>query len=253
MAFLYHTIRFWLIITVLSLLLGVAALLTRMFDASGDTSHRISSLWSRLLCRWNGIDVQVEGLEHVQRNRAQVFVANHQGYFDIFTLSGYLPVQLCWMAKASLFRIPFVGWAMRAADYIPVVRTDRKNAYQAFLSAIEKLKQGYSIVIFPEGTRSEDGRIGEFKKGGTLLALRSGAPVVPVTLVGTGRIMQKGSGVVRPGRVRLVVSPPIESDALRGMKEEQALESIRGTICRTYEAALQETQPARDRYPRSSD
>lgn len=234
----YHTLRFWIIMVLLSLMLSLAALAARLFDPSGNTSHRIASLWARCLCQWNGIQVEVRGLEHVQRHRAQVFVANHQGFFDIFALAGYLPVQLRWMAKASLFRIPLVGWSMYAADYIPVLRTDRKSAYRAFLQGIEKLKGGASIVIFPEGTRSEDGRIGRFKKGGTLLALRAGAPLVPVTLAGTGRILRKGSMRVHPGRVQMIISPPIEAEVLKETGEGEVLESIRDLICRNYETAL---------------
>lgn len=230
----FHTLRFWGSAVFLSLVLGTAALAVRLIDPSGNTSHRLASFWGRLMCRWNGIRVEVQGLENARPDRAQVFMANHQSYFDIFALSGFLPVQLRWMAKASLFRIPFVGWSMYAADYIPVLRTDRKHAYQAFLKAVEKLKAGCSIVIFPEGTRSADGTIGEFKKGGTLLATRSGVPMVPVTILGTGSIIQKGSGVVHPGKVKLILSPPLSGKDIEENKEEDVLGTIREIICRNH-------------------
>ncbi|MCA9483662.1 MAG: 1-acyl-sn-glycerol-3-phosphate acyltransferase [Nitrospina sp.] len=230
----YHTIRFWTVITLLSLFLGTVAVLLRLFDASGNTSHKISALWARLLCILNGIQVEIEGLEHARPDRAQVFVANHQSFFDIFTLAGFLPVQIRWVAKASLFKIPFVGWSMTASGYISVEREDRKNAYKAFLASVDKLKSGASIVIFPEGTRSRDGLIGEFKKGGTLLATRAGVPIVPVTIMGTSGIIQKGSSRVNPGRVKIVLSPPIEAEELRDNKEGEILARIRETICHNY-------------------
>jgi len=232
----YHTIKFWIIIILLSIVLGTLAVLARLFDSSNNLSHRISSLWGRLMCTLNGIQVDVEGLEHVRRNQAQVFVANHQGFFDIFALSGFLPVQIRWVAKSSLFKIPFVGWAIAASGYIPVVRGDRKKSYQAFVATIEKLKAGNSIVIFPEGTRSEDGTIGPFKKGGLLLSVRSGAPLVPVTLLGTGNIIKKGSGIIRPGRIQIVISPPIPSQAVAEEKEEHVLRTLRDIICKNYES-----------------
>ena len=232
----YHTIKFWIIIILLSIVLGTLAVLARLFDSSNNLSHRISSLWGRLMCTLNGIQVDVEGLEHVRRDRAQVFVANHQGFFDIFALSGFLPVQIRWVAKSSLFKIPFVGWAIAASGYIPVVRGDRKKSYQAFVATIEKLKAGNSIVIFPEGTRSEDGTIGPFKKGGLLLSVRSGAPLVPVTLLGTGNIIKKGSGIIRPGRIQIVISPPIPSQAVAEEKEEHVLRTLRDIICKNYES-----------------
>ena len=230
----YHTTKFWLVIVLLSLVLGMVCILARLVDSSGNLSHRISSLWGRVLCTLNGIRVEVEGLEHVDPNQPQIFVANHQGYFDIFALSGYLPVQIRWVAKASLFRIPFVGWSMWASGYVPVKRDNRKQAYEAFLATIEQLKTGNSIVIFPEGTRSADGTIGPFKKGGPLLSLRSGAPLVPVTLLGTGNIIRKGSGVIRPGRIQIIISPPISSQTIKEEKEEKVLENLREVICKNY-------------------
>ncbi len=238
---LYHTIRFWVVITLLSIVLGTTAVTMRLFDPSGNTSHRVSALWARLLCIWNGVKVEVEGLEHARSDRAQVFLANHQGFFDIFVLAGFLPVQIRWVAKASLFKIPFVGWSMYASGYISVQRDDRKNAYKAFMASVEKLKSGASIVIFPEGTRSKDGNIGEFKKGGTLLAARAGVPIVPVTLIGTRAIIPKGSKAVHPGKVKIILSPAIENLSDKDKKEAQLLNQIRDTICQNFDSAKTKT------------
>jgi 1-acyl-sn-glycerol-3-phosphate acyltransferase len=234
----YHTSKFWISTTLLSLILGSAVLLIASFDRSGNLAHRISSLWSRLVCRLNGIKVDIIGMENVLPDRAQIFVANHQGYFDIFSLSGFLPVQIRWVAKSILFWIPFVGWSMKAAGYIPVDRTNRKKSYQSFLQTIGKLKSGCSVVLFPEGTRSVDGTIGPFKKGGHLLAVRSGAPMVPITILGTGKIIKKGSGIIRPGPIRIVISPPVQIDSNPSRNTEEALQRIRQTIVETYEENL---------------
>ncbi len=177
-------------------------------------------------------------MENIQLNQPQIFLANHQGYFDIFALSGYLPVQIRWVSKASLFKVPFLGWAMRASDYVSVERDDRKNAYKAFLESIEKVKSGASIIIFPEGTRSKDGTIGPFKKGSGLLATRSGVPVVPTTLIGTYDIIQKGSGWIKPGPISIVISPPIQMDPKSKDKGEGELDRIRETICGNFAKGL---------------
>ncbi|GJL80322.1 MAG: 1-acyl-sn-glycerol-3-phosphate acyltransferase [Nitrospinaceae bacterium] len=231
---LFNTIKFWIIITLLSLILGIGALVAACVDPSGNLSHRISSLWARWLCQLNGIRVEIIGLENILQDRAQIFVANHQSFFDIFALSGYVPVQIRWVAKASLFKIPFVGWSMKAAGYISVDRSNRKKAYQSFLATIEKVKQGYSVVIFPEGTRSEDGTIGPFKKGSHLLAIRSKAPMVPLTLIGTGNIIRKNSPVIKPGPIKIVVSPPVYTDFPDTKEGESLLQDIRETILKTY-------------------
>ncbi|CAI2718854.1 lysophospholipid acyltransferase family protein [Nitrospina watsonii] len=240
----YHTLRFWTVIIGLSIVMSSLCIGARLIDRSGDLSHRISSFWGRLLCRLNGIRVEVEGLEHIRPDRAQILIANHQGFFDIFGLSGYLPIQLRWVAKASLFRIPFVGWSMRASGYIPVERDSRKKAHQAFMASIEKLKAGYSIVIFPEGTRSADGIIGPFKKGSHLMAMRARVPMVPVTLIGSGRIIRKGSGAIRPGPIRIIIGKPVEYEVIAAKKEESVLEALRETICANYRLHAPTPPPA---------
>ena len=191
-----------------------------------------------MICRWNGVSVKITGIENVLTGRPQVFVANHQGYYDIFALSGYLPVQLRWVAKASLFRVPFMGWAMGAAGYIPVARKSRKKSYQAFLNTIESVRAGNSIVIFPEGTRSEDGSIGPFKKGSQLLAQRAEVPMVPVTIIGTRNIIRKGSMLIHPGPVQVIVSPYVAIDGKDKKKGDEVLQAIRSTIHRNLENHL---------------
>ena len=226
---IYHTTRFWILISFLSVFLGLLATAVGLFDKSGNNSHKISSLWCRLLCKLNGVKLEIVGQENILTDKPQIFVSNHQGYFDIFALSGYLPVQIRWVAKSSLFKIPFVGWAMSASGYIPVERDDRKKSYEAFNKTIEKIKAGSSIIIFPEGTRSEDGQIGPFKKGSNLIASRSKSPMVPVTLIGSGDIIKKGSAVVTPGLVKVIISPPVEPNNNK-KENEEILESIRRTI-----------------------
>lgn len=118
---------------------------------------------------------------------------------------------------------------MKASGYIPVVRDDRKKAYEAFNKTLEKVKEGSSIIIFPEGTRSEDGEIGPFKKGSNLIASRAKCPMVPVTIIGSGDIIKKGSAVITPGSVQVIISPPVEPSNDK-KENEEVLQSIRRTI-----------------------
>jgi len=225
----YHTGKFWTLIILLSILLGTASVIVRLFDSSGNSSHNIARLWCRLLCELNGVKVEIKGIKNILTDQPQIFVSNHQGYFDIFALSGYLPVQIRWVAKSILFKIPFMGWAMTAAGYIPVKREDRKKSYQAFIQTIEKVKEGNSIIIFPEGTRSEDGTIGPFKKGSNLIARRSNSPMVPVTIIGSGNIIKKGSAVIQPGKVQIILSPIVTTHLVK-KDDGEILNSIRETI-----------------------
>ena len=231
---LYHALRFWIVIISLSIILGTVATVLGVFDRSGNQSHKVAALWSRLICEWNGIRVEVSGTENILVDQPQIFIANHQGYYDIFTLAGYLTVQLRWVSKAVLFRVPFMGWAMRAAGYIPVERNNRKQSYQAFLNTLEAIKAGSSIVVFPEGTRSMDGSIGVFKKGSQLLAQRAKVPMVPVTIVGTRDIIRKGSMLFHPGTVRIIISPCIALEEKDAKKGDEILQEIRNIICENF-------------------
>ena len=231
---LYHTLRFWVLITILSVVLGTISLILGIFDRSGNKSHKVAALWSRLICKWNDIRVEITGMENIMTDQPQIFIANHQGYYDIFALSGYLPVQLRWISKSSLFRIPFMGWAMSAAGYIRVDRNNRKKSYQAFLNTIESVKVGNSIIIFPEGTRSVDGSIGPFKKGSHLLAQRANVPMVPITIIGTRNIIRKGSILIQPGPIKIIISPEVNLLSKDKEKGDDILQDIRNTICDNF-------------------
>ena len=134
-----------------------------------------------------------------------------------------------------------MGWAMTAAGYIPVKRDDRKKSYQAFIQTIEKVKEGNSIIIFPEGTRSEDGKIGPFKKGSNLIAIRSNSPMVPVTIIGSGNIIKKGSAIIHPGKVQIIISPTITTQ-LKEKDDGEILNSIRETILTNQRRSTQREQ-----------
>src|SRR5210317_685359 len=116
----------------------------------------------------------------------------HQSNFDIPVLLGRLPVQFRWLAKAELFKIPIFGRGMRGCGYISIDRSNRKSAFQSLAEAATKIRNGVSVLIFPEGTRSRDGKILPFKKGGFVLSVDAGVPIVPIVIYNTGSIMPKG-------------------------------------------------------------
>ena len=243
----FNASRFWLTITTLSILLGTLSVLVRLIDHSGKTSHSVNSCWAFWICKACGVKVKLLGLEHVDMQQSQLFVANHQSFFDIFALAGFLPVQLRWIAKANLFLVPFVGWAMTAANYVKVRRGNRKQSLKAFNDALDRIKNGFSAVIFPEGTRSKDGTISEFKKGSHLLAIRSKVPIVPTVIIGTGKIMRKGNYGVKPGNVKIIFLKPIEIKSLDKNGKDLVLDNVRKMICDTYleNSYLNEQKPTK--------
>lgn len=209
-----------------TLILGLATLAVSVFSRRGHMGHRVGQVWGRSILAVSGIRVAVLGLERLDPATAYVFMANHQSNYDIPVLLGCLPVQFRWLAKAELFKIPLFGRAMRAAGYIRIDRTNRSSAFQSLGEAAGCLRRGVSILIFPEGTRSLDGALKPFKKGGFVMAINAGAAVVPVAIRGTYAIMPKRAWLIRPRAVTLEVGEPIATSGYTPETKEALMQRV---------------------------
>jgi 1-acyl-sn-glycerol-3-phosphate acyltransferase len=225
-----RTLVGWVIFIVSTVILGTVAICLSLFDSSGNIPHQVARLWGKILLRSAGTTVDTSGLQNIDPEKSYILVSNHQSTFDIFALLGYLPLQFRWIAKAELFRIPFLGWAMTRIGYIPIERESPKKAYRSMLAAAEAVKRGVSVIIFPEGTRSPDGKLQPFKKGLFLIALKSQAPILPITIQGTAGIMAKGDWRARPGRVWITIDPPIETAGIPTEREAELSRQVRETL-----------------------
>lgn len=229
----YHWWRtvFFLIpaISLYTIVLGTLSIGSSLFEKRGYFAHWCARTWSRLILRTTGVDVDVRGLERLEPGRTYVFVANHQSIYDIPILFWSLPHQLRIIAKESLGRFPFLGWHLRRTGHMLVnrARPDR-GAIFGWASALTS--KGLSLIVFPEGTRSRDGRVARFKGGSFLLALEAGLPIVPISVVGSRHVMLKGRLATYPGRVRLVIHDPIETSALAGTDRKTFGERVRRII-----------------------
>lgn len=197
---------------ILTAVLGTAAI------GIGLVSHRagfwVGTLWGWLLCRLNFTPVRVAGTEHAVPGQAYVILANHRSHFDIPAFYGHWPRQFRWVMKAELRRVPFLGWATAVLGNLFLDRTDRSRAMAQLLAARPLLDQGISVLVFPEGTRSLTGRMQGFRKGGFVLALDAGLPMLPVSISGTHAILPPGGFRPLPGRVRITIHPPIPTTGL---------------------------------------
>jgi 1-acyl-sn-glycerol-3-phosphate acyltransferase len=178
--------------------------------------------WARGILRAAGVEVRVEGLRLLEPGRSYVFMSSHQSHLDVVALLHALPFDLRAVAKRELARIPLFGWALAAAGFIFVDRSNRERAIASLRRAGDILRAGRSILVFAEGTRSPDGSLLPFKKGGFMMALEAGAPVVPVAISGSREVLPKQSLDLRPGTIRVRVLPPIET-AGRGAQGRDAL------------------------------
>jgi 1-acyl-sn-glycerol-3-phosphate acyltransferase len=216
------------VIGVYTVVLGTLSLASSVFDRRGDFGHRCARAWARLILKTTGVRVRISGLEHLDPSRSYVLASNHQSIYDIPIIFASLPLQLRIVAKASLGHFPFLGWHLQRTGHLLV---DRKNPGADIVAKMARLVgEHHSLIVFPEGTRSQDGCVARFKKGSFLVAIGSQLPVVPVSVAGSRHVMKKGRLMVCPGEVELRVHPPVPTG---GLTREEVLgfaERIRTTV-----------------------
>lgn len=179
-------------------------------DRLAHVTARAPRAWSSGILRAAGVDVRYEHLDRLPRDQAQILVANHESWFDVFALAATLPVDYRFVGKKELSRIPLFGPAWLAAGHYAIDRSDRQAAISSLDQVGTRMREGrHTVVLFPEGTRSADGTLGTFKKGAFVMAINAGVPIVPVAILGSRRIMPKGRWTVRSGDIRVRVGRPI--------------------------------------------
>lgn len=212
---------------------------------SSNGLHVMGRSWARFSLWAAGVHVDFEGEENIPQEGAAVFACNHASQFDILALYAALPLQFRFVVKKELFRIPFFGYVMRTTGYIPIDRSGGREAIRSLQAAAAQVQEGTSVVVFPEGTRSPDGRLRPFKVGGILLAIKAGCPVVPVAISGSHRVLPKGSFRVRPGRIRVKIGPPIPTvESGKPRPKEALVQHAWEAVCERLEA---ENRPAGSR------
>jgi 1-acyl-sn-glycerol-3-phosphate acyltransferase len=235
---LFHAIVF----SASTLVFGSLAIVFLILIPTGNPLLWFARPWARTINFACGVTVRATGAEKIPAGSPCVLLCNHQSNFDILALLHALPGQYRILAKRELFFIPVFGWAIWLAGCIPVDRGRRDRAIRSIDRAAERVRRGRSVLIFGEGSRSEDGSLQPLKKGGFHLAMQSGAPIVPISIRGSRAVLPKGSRRIRPGRIDLVISDPI---AARGRGPEAM-----GVLMREVAAALEaglaraETWPA---------
>lgn len=193
----------------------------------------ITRAWSRHLLAIAGVKVETT-YEHALPDGPVIFVANHQGNYDICAMFLGLDRRFVFAAKKSVFRYPFLGWSIRAAGYIEVDRGNRGAAIRSLEAAGEKVRAGTSVAFYAEGTRSSDGSILPFKKGPFMYALKAGVPIIPVALEGSLQVNPKRTWYVCPNTIRILVGPPIPTAGLSEAERDTLIARVRGHVIRQH-------------------
>jgi 1-acyl-sn-glycerol-3-phosphate acyltransferase len=218
-----------------TLFFSIITIISSFFQKTGNIPHCVARCWARIVLFISRVKVNVEGFDNIDPGKTYIYMANHQSMYDIPALLGHLTVQFRWLAKIELFRIPFFGQAMSRAGYIDIDRSNRREAFKSIGRAAQKIQGGTSVLIFPEGSRSEDGNLKPFKKGGFVLALQSKQPIVPVTILGSGSILPKGSLHIHPGKIIVRVHSPIDTTGFTSKTIDGLMESVRSVILKDLE------------------
>lgn len=215
-----------------TLFCSFCAVVGGLFDGSGRVGHAVARFWSRCALSVARVPVAVTGQEMVPVEGPVIYMGNHQGSFDILALTRSIPRLFSWVAKEELFKVPLFGAAMRRAGYIPLDRSDGRKALKSMKLAAERIASGASVVIFPEGTRTEDGSLLPFKRGAFLLARMAGVPVVPFTINGSREINPRNRLELRPGTISVTFAPAIQAT---GISEAELMEKVREAIAARLE------------------
>lgn len=214
---------------------GLLAVPLAMLVSPRFANLYVAVAWCHVLTRLAPVRVIVEGMEHVDREQSYVVVANHQSQFDIPVIYGHCGLDLRWVMKAELRKLPFIASGCRAIGHIFVDRSDPDQARTAINAAVKRLKPGTGLLFFAEGTRSRSGQLLNFKKGAFRVAIDQQMPVLPMTVIGTRDVMPADSIRIRPGTVRLRIHPPIETTGM----SVQDLGSLRDRVREVIASGLE--------------
>ncbi len=224
------TARTLSIVTVATLLLGPPALLTAILDSTGRVPYRIGQVWARFILCMNGVRLLVEGLEHIDEKLSYVFISNHQSNLDGLAIGVTLPSPLRFVIKRSLLNIPIMGQAFRLGRMIAIDRRDADKSIETINRAARELTGGISALFFGEGSRTRNGALRPFKKGGAVFSISTGLPLVPVTITNSFDLLPPVALHIRKGTIRILVGRAIPSKGFHTEDADILTELARGVI-----------------------
>ncbi len=218
---------------------------------SGKVAQRLTVKWARLVLRSVGISCSVENAANIVTGTSYIITPNHQSIMDFLPLLSILPLRFRWVLKKELLSIPLFGWALTSIGAVSIDRSRPSKALKAILNATERLKDGWSVLIYPEGTTTHDGLMLPFKRGPFILAVKTGVPILPVICNGAFKLMPRGSRLIKPGHVKVVIGKPIVTT---GLDEKDVPALMEKTLAEMRKYLDTEYIPFKDHFvPRVSD
>lgn len=227
-----------------TVVMATLSLLLWPFDRTGAMQHWCARWWCRLVAWSIFARIRVHGTDNLREDETYVYMANHSSLIDTPALFAYLPYQFKIMAKKELFYVPFMGWHLWTSGNFPVDRSDGRKTAKSLRQVIEGVKRGKSLAVFPEGTRTSDGHLQEFKPGAFKIAVRAGVPIVPVTIRGTFKLLPKTTLAPRPGRVDVIIGEPIATASHSEKQLPELIARVRSAIQANLDAPQTAPSPS---------
>ena len=223
----------WLFIA--TILVTIPIILVSFLGSKGNFAFSLARVWAWIILHISGVSLNISGREKLDKKRSYIIISNHQSHFDGPAIALSLGLQFRWIAKKELLKIPIFGHALKAMGNIFIDRTNKDIAMQSISEGLNQLPKGVGVMVFAEGTRSEDGSIGRFKKGGFAAAIQTGFPILPVTISGSARALPKNGIVFNPGIIDVKIGDPIETDEYTTEQLDELVEKVRTVIVSDFQ------------------
>ncbi len=217
-----------------TIILGIPVMVAGLLSRTGNLAFSISKLWAYTMLAVSFVRTEIKNKEKIQKGTSYIIISNHQSLYDIISLVTTLGIQYRWFIKKEVLKIPIFGYALYASRNIFIDRSNTARAIESINKGIDRLPKGVSIMVFAEGTRSSDGQIHEFKKGGFVTAVRRNIPILPVTVNGSRRVLPKGSLVVKPGKIQVVVGDPIDTGGYTADAIQELIDKTRQAVMANF-------------------
>jgi 1-acyl-sn-glycerol-3-phosphate acyltransferase len=222
-------------LVIIAIVFSVIVLLITPINYKGKISDPVVKCWAKIMLMISFIKIKRIGLENILPGGSYIYISNHSSMFDILIALAGIPSDIRFVSKKQLFKIPIFGWAMTMAGYISIDRDRSLKAMRSIEEAAQKIKNGISVILFAEGTRSKDGLIQPFKRGPFLLASKTKVPIIPVTINGASKILPKKSLYLKGGTLEIIFGSPVPTENIKDKNGELALmEKVRNEIIKNY-------------------
>jgi 1-acyl-sn-glycerol-3-phosphate acyltransferase len=224
---------FWA--TIATIILGIPVMVAGLLGRTGNLAFSISKLWAYIMLAASFVRTEIKNKNKIIKGTSYIIISNHQSHYDIITLVTTLGIQYRWIIKKELLKLPIFGYALYASRNIFIDRFNTTSAIESINKGFDRLPKGVSVMVFAEGTRSPDGQIHEFKKGGFVTAVGRKIPILPVTINGSRRVMRKGSFTLKPGKIQIVIGDPIDTSSYTTDTVQDLINKTRQTIIANFD------------------